>query len=105
MGAAFFVHSRAAKTAEDAYNSLKDEACHEYGHDSYAGHIGVSHGFTMVPLDQKKYTKAARERWIDKAMDEADKWGAVHCLELPRSKAKGYPRGWRVFLFAGWAPD
>ena len=105
MGAAFFVNSRAAKTAEEAYNSLCEEACYQYGHDSYGGHIGVSHGFTMVPLDQKKFTKAALDRWIDYAQEEADKWGAVHCVELPRSKAKGYPRGYRMYVFAGWAPE
>lgn len=104
MGAAFSVCSRAAKSAEEAYRSLVADSQYESGH-SYSGEIGCSHGFKMKPLGQKKFTKAAKERWVEQAMEETDKWGPWYCLELPRSAAKGYPRGYRIYLFAGWAPE
>ena len=103
MGSMSFYESAVAKTAEDAYNQLCEERCYEHGHVYDSGHIGVSHGFEMTKLDQKKFTKAAFDRWYEKAMEETSKHGPCWCLELPRSKAKGYPRGYRRFVFAGWA--
>ena len=105
MGAAYIQVAGYGKTADEVYRSLVEDDKYENGHKYNTGTIGASHGFTMVPLDQKKFTKAALSRWLDNAMEEADKWGPLHCLELPRSYAKGCRRGVRKFVFAGWVPD
>lgn len=92
-------------SAKDAYNSAVAEALHERGHDPYNGTISTTKGFEMKPLAQGKFTRAAIRRWEEAALNATEKWGRCHCLELPRSYAKGKARGVRAYLFVGWAAE
>ena len=103
MGSHNFSNVGYGKTAKEAYNDLVDQALWEYGHDPYNGTISTTCGFIMTSIDQKRVTQQAIDRWLEKAWEQTDKHVPCHCLELPRSHAKGKPRGVRAFIFAGWA--
>ncbi len=105
MGSADIYVSGYGKTASEVFNDLVSESQYEDGHAYDTGKIGAASDFIMMPLDQKKCTKEAIQRWCDKALEETSKHGPLWCLELPRSYAKGYKRGVRRFLFVGWVPD
>lgn len=102
MGAHNFSDRATGKTASEAYDECVKRAEYESGHDSYNGTISTTSGFKMGKLDGKA-TDAAIRRWESAALDRTEKWGPCECLELPRSHAKGAPRGHRKFLFVGWA--
>ena len=102
MGAHTFVRTGYGKSAQAAYNGLVDDAIYEHGHDTYNGTISTTNGFSVHQLGQKTFTKAAIKRWIEKMKNATEKRECV-CLELPRSHAKGSPRGYRAYLFVGWA--
>lgn len=103
MGSHNFSNVGYGKTPQEAYNALVDHAQWEHGHDPYNGTISTTEGFKMVSLDQKRTTQKAINRWLEKAWDNTSKYTPCWCLELPRSHAKGKPRGVRAFIFAGWA--
>lgn len=129
MGASAFNQVAFGKTAEEAYRNAVDRAYFERGHDPYNGTISTTHGFEMRPLGSSKFTKAALKRFENRAWfgkgykeikrtrngyafheiiegtDASEKWGNCHCVELPRSFAKGQRRGIRAYLFAGWAAE
>ena len=109
MGSASISNIGRAKTAGEAFDDLQDQAHYDDGHDRYCGTIGgANYGFDMVPLDQKKFTKAAIDRWIDKAIDETDKYGSLNCIQIPKTckrVAHSSRRGVQTFLFVGWVPD
>ena len=106
MGSAFVQHSGYGRSADEVFNSIMADDQYENGHGGYSGTIGSArHGFVMVGVDQKRFTKTALGRWIDKAEEDTSKHGPLHCLELPKSYAKGMGRGVRKFVFAGWVPD
>ena len=98
------------KTASEAYNSLVDEALYEYGHDSYNGTISTTGGFT-VRNDNPRYGTKAFDKWENKMLDVAEKWGNCVCIEitgavLKRMKeSRGYKgkKGIKAFYFIGWA--
>jgi hypothetical protein len=105
MGSAYIQVAGYGKTASEAFSEIVSEDQYENGR-SYSGTIGSSRqGFTMVSLDQKKFTKAAIRRWLDKAEETASKYEPISCLELPQSYAKGYGRGVRKFMFVGDVPE
>ncbi len=105
MGASNISVVSYGKSAKEAYDDAVAQAEFEYGHDPYNGTISTTEGFTMRPLTAGKFTRAAIRRWEEHAVDTTSKWGPCQCLELPRSYAKGKPRGIRAYLFVGWAAE
>ena len=103
MGSHTFSNVGYAKTADEAYSDLCEQARWEHGHDPYNGTISTTIGFTVKPLGQKRFTEAAIDRWYEQAIDNTDKHTPCWCLELPKTKAKGRGRGVKAFLFVGWA--
>ena len=93
------------KTVSDALDTVVSEDQWENGHDGYSGTIQACCGsVTEGKLDQKKFTNAAIERWLDKAYEKTYKRDITY-LELPRSYAKGRGRGVRAFIFVYAAPE
>ena len=98
MGACSEYKSVYAKTAGEGIDILVDQAEYDHGHDMYSGTIATCSGYVQEgKLDQKAFTKAAINRWINKWIDEVDKRDIIY-LELPKSHAKGMGRGIRKFL-------
>ena len=87
-----------AKSASEAIEILTENAIHEHGHDSYSGTIATCDGWEQEgKIDQKAFTKAAINRWINKTVDNIEKREIVY-LELPRSFAKGHRRGIKKYI-------
>jgi len=111
MGACNFSDIGIAKTANEAYRELCDEAEYEYGHDSYNGTISTTHGFSKASGNPRFGTKAFYD-WQDKKEDNMDK-GDCRYVEVTGAKAKemknryGYKsrRGLKVFYFFGIARE
>lgn len=101
MGACNFIAFKVAKTKEEAFRELVEEAQWEYGHDPYNGTISTT-GFSRKPpkVIRKRFTKKAEQEAIDVA--EADDWGekwesrAIDC---------GATKGGHVWAFYGWAAE
>jgi hypothetical protein len=104
MGTCTQVYTGYGKSAREVFDRLSAEAEAEYGWDIYNGQINNCYGFSMGTLDQKSFTPKAINRWIDTAMEELYKHECV-CLELPRSFAKGQPRGYRKYIFVAACPE
>ena len=98
------------KNASEAYDDLVSEALYESGHDSYNGTISTTSGFIMRD-DNPRYGTKAFDKWENKMLDVAQKWGDCICIEikgaiLKRMKeARGYKgkKGIKAFYFIGWA--
>jgi len=98
------------KNASEAYNSLVEDALHDYGHDSYNGTISTTSGFKMRD-DNPRYGTKAFSKWEDNMLEFAEKWGDCICIEitgaiLKRMKeSRGYKgkKGIKAFYFTGWA--
>ena len=109
MGSASITQLGRAKTASEAFNALVEEDQWENGHAYDSGTIGAaSNGFCMKPLDQKRFTKKALDRWIDDAIEHTSKHGELRCIQIPKSckfAAHSTRRGVQTFLFCGWVCD
>jgi hypothetical protein len=100
------------KSASQAYDDLVDDALYEYGHGSYNGTISttIDGGFIMEE-DFPRYQSKAFDKWEDKTMKKAEKWGPCICIELTGAALKrikenhGYKgkKGIKAFYFFGWA--
>lgn len=112
MGACDFYQVEVAKDAKTAYNNACRDAEDEYGHqEGYNGTISTTSGYRMFTPDLR-----GRDPWkvAEKLLDEdaVEKWGPAGCIEITGTKLgketkerrglKG-KRGYRVFLFFGWA--
>ena len=101
MGACNFITFKVAKTKEEAFRELVEEAQWEYGHDPYNGTISTtSLSRRPAKVIRKRFTKKAEREAIDVA--EADGWGekwesrAIDC---------GATKGGHVWAFYGWAAE
>ena len=112
MGACNFSDIGIAKTANEAYRELCDEAEEEYGHqDGYNGTISTTYGFSKVSGNPRFGTKAFY-KWEEKKRENVDKCDCLY-LEVTgavatRLKARyGYKgkRGLKVFYFFGIARE
>lgn len=104
MGGCDFHVRRAARTAEEAYRSLVEEALYESGHDPYNGTISTTSGFREVTPPAGEALDSFIERTLDAAADDDNrpgaKWGRAACVDLgPSSTGPGL----REYLFFGWA--
>lgn len=67
MGAEFFLHEAEAKSADEAYRDLCDEASRIYGEEPYNGTIATTCGFSLIggknhnPVTKTSLKKARRE--------------------------------------------
>jgi hypothetical protein len=101
----------------DAYNSLHEDALHEYGHDSYNGTISTTNRYRDLTSEAPRYGTKAFEKFEDKVLENnqygIEKWGNCACIEISkntalfkkmkaRSRFKG-KKGVRYFYFFGWA--
>jgi|8_EtaG_2_1085327.scaffolds.fasta_scaffold108037_2 hypothetical protein len=77
MGAVEFVTSSRGKTPEEAFTNAVEEAQYDYGHAGYTGTIAEKPGFEMrkVPKD------TSIKDYIDKTIDDNDKWGDAYCIQ------------------------
>lgn len=99
MGATNFIEFKVAKTPEEAFRGLVEEAEYWNGHDPYNGTISTTELSRRAP-------KVIRERFTEKARQEAmrvadaDGWGekwesrAIDC---------GATKGGHMWAFYGWA--
>ncbi|MEP2668929.1 MAG: hypothetical protein ABJH04_08035 [Cyclobacteriaceae bacterium] len=89
MGATQFHVTQRGMSMAEAYKEAKDESRFENGHDSYAGTIGASHGFTDVTAAFKGLKGKAFETQYDKYMDRADKFGPCFgiCIKEPKKNS------------------
>ena len=99
MGAHNFAASAYAKTAEDAYNNLVEEAIYDHGHDAYNGTISTTFGFVIIPFKDGE----SSVEWMDRMMEHPDveKWENCACVEATHveKNSNGYP----LWHFSGWA--
>lgn len=109
MGSAVIQQLGRNKTAIKAFDALVEADQYNNGHDYDTGTIGcASHSFHMHPLDQKRFTKKALDRWIDDAIENTGKYDALRCIQIPKTckfAAHSTQRGVQTFLFVGWVPD
>lgn len=83
MGASWFQINARGKSLSDAYNTAKEVAEHENGHDSYNGTISTTHYCEDLTKNFKASGKSMAE-FIDKQMDRIEKWHcAAICVENP----------------------
>lgn len=100
MGACNFIEFKAAKTAEEAFAMLVDEASWEHGHDPYNGTISTTSLSRRAPkVVQKRFTENARERAYKVAED--DEWGEKREARAVDCGACG--KGRHMWAFYGWA--
>ena len=95
MGAVSEYRTTYARSASQAVDQLTEQAEYDHGHDPYSGTIATcSHGFTMGKIDQKAFTKAAINRWINKWIDDCPKrdimvHGYTH-VRRPQTRCRGW---------------
>jgi len=109
MGSAVIQRLGRAKTADEAFDAMVEADQWENGHAYDTGTIGcASCGFYMHPLDQKRFTKQALDRWMDDAINNTSKHDAIRCIQIPKTSkfaAHSMTRGVQTFLFVGWVHD
>ena len=101
MGANHFRNSQSAKTAEEAFGPLVEEARHKSGHGGYTGTIAEKDDFQM---ERPRAGETPRACVIRCAEDDnhwsGNKWGPAACVDGgPDPKQPGL----RIFHFFGWA--
>jgi hypothetical protein len=85
MGACTFRNSTTAKSMQDAYRNLVEDAVSEYGSDSYNGTISTTDGYEDLTLkfeSSKKDLSAFIEEMLDKS-SKRDCFGI--CTEKPKT--------------------
>ena len=107
MGAVDFQVTAIGKTAKEAYESACEQACYSEGHNPYNGTISTTAAGGFIEFHRPK--GATIKKFVHKHLtgdwDEMgnDKWGPCGCICLGRNGRKGLPRGYRVYVFFGWA--
>jgi len=108
MGSSAVSQIGRAKTAGKAFDALVEADQWENGHAYDTGTIGAACGFHMHPLDQKRFTKKALDRWLDNAIEHTSKHEPLRCIQIPKTSkfaSHSTRRGVQTFLFCGWVPD
>lgn len=105
MGAHNFTDEGIGRTAWDAYEAAVRAADAEYGCNAYNGTISTTRGFVEFKKPAKvrhaKWMRETIQRELDSENSKVRKWGPCGCIEMPREK--GMPRGYRRYVFFGWA--
>lgn len=96
-------------TANEAYQTLVEQAELNYGCDTYNGTISTTRGFVMVDKGKQRLDTAVR-RILEDESSEIQKWGPAGCIELSGSQLRRWKRQHglertraRAYLFFGWA--
>ena len=76
----FHLTAPATLTAREAYNSLTEQALHEFGHDGYNGTISTTDGFT-IPTDQVLSSEEAH-KLADERIGNLNKWDDCEALRI-----------------------
>jgi hypothetical protein len=101
MGANEFKDSQSAKTTEEAFQTLVQQAKHDHGHAGYTGTIAEKEGFRME-LPRKEETPLA---CVTRCVNDLDHWSGNKYE--PAACVDGGPDpkrpGLRIFYFFGWA--
>jgi hypothetical protein len=98
MGATTFEVCGKGKTAAEAFNILREEALHRYGHGGYTGSIAEKNKFREVFLPQEIVSnlKALNDKVYDLInTDFDDKYGPAGCIKLKEGE----------YYFFGWAAE
>lgn len=99
MGACNFIDFKAARTAQEAFDALVQEAFYEYGHDPCNGTISTT-CLTGRPVRiADEWSEEARELAIVEA--DANEWGEK--LEARAVDCGACGDGLRMWAFYGWA--
>lgn len=99
MGACNFIEFKVAKTAEEAFRELVDEAILWYGMDPYNGTISTTRLDRRRPkVIQKTWGPRAEKKAIQIAED--DDWGVKW---VSRVIDCGRTKGGHMWAFYGWA--
>ena len=86
MGACSFQTIRKAKSMREAYNRACEDAKDEYGHqDGYNGTISTTSGFHDITDEFKRSGKKLQD-FINKKIDDADKWGPAFGICMVQAK-------------------
>lgn len=99
MGACNFIRFKAAKTAEEAFSSLADEARWEYGNNPYSGTIATTRLMRGCVRVADEWSEDVHELAIIEA--EANEWGEKREARAIDCGACG--DGLRMWAFYGWA--
>lgn len=110
MGASTFMNKVTAKSPEEAFRKVRDEALYLHGHGGYTGTIAEKDEFEVITPqgDPITYANDLLSVWGDDIpeqyskgkfkQDQAivdDKWGPAGCICLEDGR----------FLFFGWASE
>ena len=101
------------KSEQTAFDELKSELLYNFGHDPYAGHLGLKDYLIVVSPESKSENI---EKRLGEYMDDGrfDKWDGAGCMELKgaaytkwrkRNPAMKGKKGIRCFIFFGWCPE
>lgn len=89
MGSQFFQNSTRAKSMQEAYDNLVEDANGEYGHqEGYSGQINSSAGYRDITSDWKK-SKLTIDLYIDKVSEDLSKHDGAQgiCVQEPVGNA------------------
>ena len=115
MGAEAFESWGKGKTAKEAFQNARDQACYEHGHSGYSGTIAEKNTFKEFPVPEGE--NISLEQWLDwieqasfgdlpegyerfhSIMEKAggvydDKWGPAVCVHNEKDD---------VYVFMGYA--
>jgi len=101
MGADSFFDEGYGKTAREAFDTLAEDARHEYGYGGYSGTIAEKSSFTAITMgtmEPKAVNSYAESLLMEGDARVDDKWGPAGCIEMTSDR-----KGLRKFLFFGWA--
>jgi hypothetical protein len=87
MGANFAVYDTGTDSweeAQDLFREYQQQECHNYGDDTYAGHLGIKDGLVLVSKTFASYAEA--EEYL---MDSNGKWEAAEAVPY-RTKVRAY---------------
>jgi hypothetical protein len=86
MGATSFADYSYGNNMSEAYDNACEDAREEYGHQQgYNGTISTTSGFRDVTSEFKR-SKLSLDKFIDKNLDRAEKWGRclAICIKEPK---------------------
>ncbi len=91
MGAVDFTHASYGKTPEEAFKTAQEEARYDHGHAGYTGTIAEKNSFEIMTVPEDETIND----FIDKTLDDNDKWGSAFCVKSRDVKDK--------YIFYGFA--
>ena len=98
-GCDFKTYMESSSGARDAFNKAVERAMWEHGHGGYTGTIAEKHGYVMLTVPKGESV----EDFIDRKIEENDKWGPAFCIELKECLNPEGKVGKRAFVFFGIA--